>query len=575
MVGGARGELARRRADARLQRRAGRRRSRSCACSPERWPALLGGITLAAVGGVRLRAGQQGVPLAQPDQPAGAPAGTVRLLERARADRGDGRDLLHVAGRPPARTRAAERAGLPRLRAAAADAAARLLARRAGGARRRRRAVAVRRAAAPARRLGAAGRRRRRRGGGGLGLLPARAQRRKRRARRARGRRSRARRDHARDGRSRSRSWGWRSPSSPPARRPARRARRRAGHRPVGARGAGRARADRRRAGAQPPRPDRQRLARGQLADQPERQAAPRTRPGGSPRWPACGRATGRRRCSLRRAPRPRSGRGRLRDRAPALPQGDARGDARARLRGADARRPRDRRAARRARAAGRAGSFEARRADAAAEPAAAAVHARAGRPAEHALRRGRVRRALADRLDLVRARQRVRGAAVRRLARRARASSSRRRATGPREGTCASGRARWRRSARGPRWRLPEGASSTRASPGRGRGRGALLAAWAQWQPQRSEDARAAGAHARRSRPPARRRWTPRTRRSRATRCPPKRCFALADVQAIAGLLRAARDDPAEGGAHAAVEPADVARTRRASTCANTRVPR
>ena len=50
----------------------------------------------------------------------------------------------------------------------------------------------------------------------------------------------------------------------------------------------------------------------------------------------------------------------------------------------------------------------EARRADAAAQPAAAAVHARAGGAAEHALHRGRVRRPLADRLDLVRPRQRA-----------------------------------------------------------------------------------------------------------------------------------------------------------------------
>jgi tetratricopeptide (TPR) repeat protein len=89
-------------------------------------------------------------------------------------------------------------------------------------------------------------------------------------------------------------------------------------------------------------------------------------------------------------------------------------------------------------------------------------------------VRGGRVRRPLADRLDLVRAGQRVRGADLRRLAGRPRAAGA---ATGP-SSSAAAGSLR-----RDPQ-RLALAAAAIVA---------ALLAAWSQWQPQRSEDARAA----------------------------------------------------------------------------------
>ncbi len=175
-----------------------------------RWAAVLGGITLAATVVCAYGLATKVFPSGHTRQRSRAPAGTVRLLERARPDRGDGRDRLHVAGRPPARTRAAERDGLSRLRRAAAGAAARLLARGAGRARRRGRAVAGDRAAAPARRRRAAGGDARRGGGGGLGLLTARPQRRKHPPRTARGRRPRARRAGAGDGARAGAPWGWR-----------------------------------------------------------------------------------------------------------------------------------------------------------------------------------------------------------------------------------------------------------------------------------------------------------------------------------------------------------------------------
>ena len=151
---------------------------------PARWPAVLGGVVLAAsivcvyalltkVFPASLDAGDVYARTARP----------LQLLERDRPDGGDGRDRLHVAGRPARGARAAQRTGLPGDGADAADADARLLARRAGGARARRGAVVLHRAAAPARRGDPDQRRGVRGRGGGVGLLQARAEQRQRGAR--------------------------------------------------------------------------------------------------------------------------------------------------------------------------------------------------------------------------------------------------------------------------------------------------------------------------------------------------------------------------------------------------------
>ena len=76
--------------------------------APARWPAVLGGLTLAAVVvcGYALLTKVFPGSLA-PSNTLRPPAGTVRLLERDRPDRRDGRDLLPVARRAPRRPRAA------------------------------------------------------------------------------------------------------------------------------------------------------------------------------------------------------------------------------------------------------------------------------------------------------------------------------------------------------------------------------------------------------------------------------------------------------------------------------------
>ena len=199
VVGATRRQLAERRADVRLQRRLRRHRRPR----PRRPRTLARRDRGSDAGGGRrlwLRAAHEGVPLvARRARHLRAPAGPVRLLERDRADRRDGRDRLHLAGSPAARTRAVERARLPRDRPAARHADARLLARCAGRAGGGPGAVVRRRAAAPARRRRAAPRRRRRRAGGRLGLLAERPQQRQRRAPRTRGGRTPARRAAARD----------------------------------------------------------------------------------------------------------------------------------------------------------------------------------------------------------------------------------------------------------------------------------------------------------------------------------------------------------------------------------------
>ena len=76
------------------------RRSRSCAWRRGRWPAILGGVTLAAVvvcGYALLTKVFPGD--ARAAEHLRAPGGTLRLLERDRPDGRDGRDRLHVARR--------------------------------------------------------------------------------------------------------------------------------------------------------------------------------------------------------------------------------------------------------------------------------------------------------------------------------------------------------------------------------------------------------------------------------------------------------------------------------------------
>ncbi len=76
---------------------------------PDRWPAVLGGLTLAAVVVCAYALATQGLPEPRPLEHVRPLERTLRLLERGRADRGDGRDLLPVARlaahRPRARTR--------------------------------------------------------------------------------------------------------------------------------------------------------------------------------------------------------------------------------------------------------------------------------------------------------------------------------------------------------------------------------------------------------------------------------------------------------------------------------------
>ncbi len=169
---------------------------------PARWPAVLGGIVARGGRRLRVRAADEGLPGAlRHRRRVREAARSIQLLERDRADRGDGRDRLHVARRAPLRARAAERARLSGDRPDARHADARLLAWRADLARARPRPLVLHRAAAASRGRGAAERRRRRRDRDRLGLLDAGARRRKRRARGAHARRAPARRAAARDGR--------------------------------------------------------------------------------------------------------------------------------------------------------------------------------------------------------------------------------------------------------------------------------------------------------------------------------------------------------------------------------------
>ena len=462
----------------------------------------------------------------------------VRLLERARPDGGDGRDRLHVAGRPPARARAAQRAGLSRhaalllltlLLAYSRGALAALASGCCCGCASCRCACAAPRCCSPAA-LGAGAvaawdfsqhalsaenvaLAQRTAAGHELGaLLLVMVL-----AARARGDRGRV--------------------LHLPAARPAGARAGGRGAAPVGARRAGRARLIAGGARAQPPGLTGSVSHDVQLADQPERQTAaehpgPPDRRGERARALLEGGAAG-----LRRPSRARRGRGRA-TRRRACATARRRSWSRTRTASSCRRSPTSgssglllalallgagwlRQAGRRTRstAAGRLATWLGCAPDSPARRRAT-VHARADRPAEHALHRGRVRRALADRLDLVRARRRVRGAAVRRLARRSRALE---------RGRDAAAVTRV-----GRRWRLRAGPSCDPRLlvARRGRSLAALLAAWAQWQPQRSEDARAQALDARRAIRAAARAVEPRTRRSRATRCPPKPLFALADVQ-------------------------------------------
>ncbi len=125
--------------------------------APGRWSAVLGGVLLAAV----IVCGYALLTKVFPDA-VGAAQNYGHVYARLRRPYGYwnaiglaaalGRGRLHVAGRPPHRARAAERARVPRDGADAGHAPARLLARRARRARARARAMAVPRPAAAARR---------------------------------------------------------------------------------------------------------------------------------------------------------------------------------------------------------------------------------------------------------------------------------------------------------------------------------------------------------------------------------------------------------------------------------------
>ncbi len=118
---------------------------------PDRWPAVLGGLTLAAVVVCAYALVTKVFPSLDPLNTFARLNEPYRLLERGRADGRDGRDQLLVARLAAHRPRAAAGARLSGDGRAAADARARLLARRARGARAGAAAVVLRGAAAPAR----------------------------------------------------------------------------------------------------------------------------------------------------------------------------------------------------------------------------------------------------------------------------------------------------------------------------------------------------------------------------------------------------------------------------------------
>ncbi len=170
-------------------------------------------------------------------------------------------------------------------------------------------------------------------------------------------------------------------------------------------------------------------------------------------------------------------------------------------------------------------------------------VHAGADRHARDAVHRHRVRCALVRRLDLVRAGRRLRGAAVRRLACRTRAlpagrlgvpagspaaahASLHRTSTAPDASAMALRRARDRPSAATP---TPGAVPSARTLGPVRIGvaiavvAGALLAAWTEWQPQRSVEASEQAVALIKQNP--RRRCARRRPGSNATRFPPWPC--------------------------------------------------
>ncbi len=244
----------------------------------------------------------------------------------------------------------------------------------------------------------------------------------------------------------------------------------------------------------------------------------------------------------------------------------------------------------------------------------AASAAARRGCPLQRRARRAcsawsvswsSLRRPLADRLDLVRARRRLRGAAVRGLAGRTRAA-----VPDPRQRPRA-GRHRRRRRARRIGLARPAGAARSgrplrarrrsglarapwpgvalarsRAGalvrrldssgwlkglvarqPGGPRSLGiaaaavaaSLLAAWAQWQPQRSVDASQQALALLGSDPRAALRCRA-ERRYRATRSPSRRCSRSSTVQQARAATGARARDARARRAPAAIEPADVA---------------
>ena len=328
--------------DLRLRRDV-RRRARARA---DRARALGGGAErhLARLrGGLRVGAADQDLPRrARRRRDLRAPARALRLLERDRPDGRARRAAAAVAGRAPLRAPGRQRARLARARAAVHLHHALLLARLPAGAGARARPVVRRRAAAPARRAAAAGRRGRHRPGDRVGVRARRAHHRQRAARRARRRRPRAR-DAARAGLLPAAGGGPGGELRDDAEL------RLAAHAP-----AGRARAGR-RAGADPRRaPARARERAGRRQRPGLRRLGEAHRPQGGdadqhPRPPARDLLGARALLArvvddLRELAQRRGRRGRLRDRAHALPRRHPDGPPRPRLRGPDARRPRARR---------------------------------------------------------------------------------------------------------------------------------------------------------------------------------------------------------------------------------------
>ena len=203
------------------------------------------------------------------------------------------------------------------------------------------------------------------------------------------------------------------------------------------------------------------------------------------------------------------------------------------------------------------------------------ALHARAHRHAEHALPGRRVRRPLARGLDLVRARRRLRGAALRRLARGARAAGPRLRPSFERR------RQRWP-MALGDASPAAGAAGSADVSAGAGRASSSARdlsplrarCRRAPWWSRRCSPPGRSGSRSARKTPPRKRSRSERQRSRRAraaaqdarrtaTRSRPSAVHAL-DGPAGRRPERAGARDARAGGAPAALQPADLVGARR-----------